>query len=200
MEYKKSEPVHGTLDGRYATLYEYEFPRATRNKGKFLPLGSLRLREFIYSDGSHGQLVQITIISAERLARRNESREMVDKILNLGREVKKFREGVLTSQELTGEIREYSPGKLICLGEVLTKHEKIGLFDSARRVKDSKLRHRRIKRWKIRLHLMMIVVLLVLGGVCGVLLQKYNLLNMNENRFYQDYVLSSINALSKLFL
>lgn len=199
MEYKKSAPVHGKLDGRYATLYEYEFPRATRNEGKFLPLGSVRLREFIYSDGGHGQLVQITVIPVGKLAKRNESREMVDKILSLGREVKKFREGGLTSQELTGEIREYSPGKLICLGEVLTKHEKIGLFDSARRVKNSKLRHRRIKRWKIRLHLMMIVALFVLGGVCGVLLEKYDLLDMNENEFYQDYVLSSINTLGKLF-
>lgn len=42
MEYKKSEPNHGKLDGRYATFYEYEFPRATRSKGKFLPQGSVR--------------------------------------------------------------------------------------------------------------------------------------------------------------
>jgi len=200
MEYKKSEPVPGKLDGRYAILYEYEFPRATRTKGKFLPLGSVRLREIIYSDGGHGQLVQITIISAEKLARKNESREMVDKILELGRESKKFLEGVLRSQELTGEIREYSARKLIRLDEILADQEKIGLFASARRVKNRKLHQRRIKRWKIRLHLMVIVTLFVLGGVCGMLSQKYSLLDLNENAFFQDYIMFSIKTLSKLIL
>jgi hypothetical protein len=200
MEYKKSAPIHGKLDGRYTTLYEYEFPRATRTKGQFLPLGSVRLREFIYSDGAHGQLVQITTIPARKLAKSYESREMVDKVLYLGREVKKFREGVLISQELTGEIREYPPRKLICLGEILAQKEKISLFDPARRMKNSKLRQRRIKRWKIRLHLIVILAILLLGGVCGVLLQKHDLLDLKENPFYQNYILSAFNSLSKLFL
>jgi len=197
MEYKKTEPIHGKLNGRYATLYQYEFPRATRTKGKFLPLGSVRLREYIYSDGDHGQLIQITLIPEDKLAN-NESREMVDKILYLGQESKKFHKGILTSKELTGEIREYSSKKMICLGEILTKQEKIGLFASAYRVKNSKFRQKRIKHWKIRFYLGVIVSFFVLGGICGVLLQKHNLLDMSDNEFYQSYIIASINTLNKI--
>ncbi|MEJ2491283.1 MAG: hypothetical protein P8Y84_06670 [Desulfuromonadales bacterium] len=195
MEYKKSEPIHGKLDQRYATLYEYEFPRATRAKGKFLPLGSVRLREYLYCDGEHGQLVQITRIPADKLAQRHEAREMVDHIINLGRESKMFRDGILTREDITGEIREYPAKKLICLDEILADQEKIGMFASARRVKDSKRRLKRTKRWKIRIYLLVILMFFVSGGWCGVLLQKHNLLDLHENAFYQEYVLASINSL-----
>ena len=199
MEYKKTIPAHGKVNGRYSTMYEYEFPRATRAKGKFLPLGSVRVREFIYNDGSHGQLVQIISISAEKLAKKNEGRALVDKLLDLGRESKKFSEGVLASQMLSGEIREYPAKKMICLDEILSNQEKIGLFAAARRVKNSKLRKKRITQWKIRLHLMVILALFVLGGMTGALLEKYKLLDLKENIFYQEYILTSINTLSKLF-
>ena len=197
MEYKKSGPIHGRLDQRYATLYEYEFPRATRAKGKFLPLGSVRLREYLYSDGEHGQLVQITCISEDKLAQRHEAREMVDKIINLGRESKMFREEMLTREELTGDIREYSAKKVICLDKILAEQEKIGMFASARRVKDSKRRQKRTKRWKMRIYLLVIMMFFLSGGWCGVLLQKYDLLDLQGNAFYQDYVLASINTLAK---
>ncbi len=193
MEYKKSKPIHGKLDGRYTIFYQYEFPRATRNKGKFLPRGSVRLREFLYCDGKHGQLVQIVLISLDKLAKGNEQRVLVDKMLDLNREDKKFKEGTLTHQELSGEIREYTGKKLICLSEILTEQEKIGLFASARRVRDSKMRQRRIKHWKIRVQVAVISALFVLGLASGVLLQKYEFLDLEENVFYQNYVLDSIS-------
>ena len=198
MEYKKSKPVHGKLDGRYALMYEYEFPRSTRTQGRYLPLGSVRLREFLYGDGGHGQLVQITVVAVERLAKRSEAREMVDKLLDLGREEKKFREGALISQELTGVIREYSARQLVCLDDILVNQEKLRLFASARRVKNREIYQRRARRWKIRLHLMVSVGFFVLGGVCGAWSQKYNLLDLQENAFVQDYILSSIKILNKL--
>lgn len=197
MEYKKSGPVHGQLDGRYVTLYEYEFPRATRSGGKFLPQGTARLHEFLFSDGKHGQLVQFIIISSEGMAKKNEQREMVDILLALNREKKKFRDGTLTNRELTGEIREYPKKKLICLDEVLATQEKIGRFASARRVEANKLRQRRIKRWKVRLNLVIITVFFVLGGAFGVLLQKYDLLDMSENPFYQTYIRPPVEALNR---
>ena len=203
MEYKKSEPIHGKLDNRYTIFYQYEFPRATRNKGKFLPQGSVRLREFLYCDGKHGQLVQIILIAPDKLAKGNEQRALVDKILDLNRENKKFKDGTLTRQELSGEIREYSGKKLICLSEILAEQEKIGLFASARRVKDSKKRQRRAKHWKIRIQVAVTLALFVLGLISGGLLQKYELFNLEENAFYQNYVLDSINRgkeiVSKLF-
>ena len=194
MEYKKSEPIYGKLDGRLTTFYQYEFPRATRDKGKFLPQGSVRLREFLYCDGKHGQLVQIILISPDELAQGTEQRALVDKILNLNRESKKFKEGSLTRQELSGEIREYTGKKLICLSEILAEQEKIGLFASARRVKDSKMRQRRAKHWKIRIQVAITSTLFVLGLVSGVLLQKNEFLDFEENSFYQNYVLDSINT------
>ncbi|MCD6582958.1 MAG: hypothetical protein J7K90_14275 [Desulfuromusa sp.] len=193
MEYKRSEPIHGKLDGRYTIFYQYEFPRATRSKGKFLPRGSVRLREFLYSDGKHGQLVQIILISPDKLAKGNEQRLLVDKMLDLNRENKKFKEGSLTRQELSGEIREYSGKQLIYLSKILAEQEKIGLFASARRVKDSKKRQRRAKHWKIRIQVAVTLALFVLGLISGGLLQKYELFNLEENVFYQNYVLNSIN-------
>ena len=199
MEYKKSEPVNGKLNGRYATLYEYEFPRPTRLEGAFLPLGSMRLREFLFCDGGHGQLIQITCLPMEKMARGTDPREMVNKVLCLGREGKKFREGTLTSQELSGEIREYSGKRMIRLGEVLAGKEKIGAFGSAWKVQNQKLRRRRIIRWKIRLLSMSLVACFVLGGVCGVLAQKHDLLDLKENSFYHNYILPPINTISNLF-
>ncbi|MDX2480556.1 MAG: hypothetical protein QNK24_09500 [Desulfuromusa sp.] len=203
MEYKKSEPIHGKLDGRYTTFYQYEFPRATRNQGRFLPQGTVRLREFLYCDSGHGQLVQIILITQEDLARGNEQRVLVDKMLNINREDKKFKDGVLTSQELSGEIREYAGKKLICLSKILAEQEKIGLFASARRVKDSKMRNRRIRHWKIRVQIAVISALFVLGLASGGLLQKYGFFDLEKNTFYQNYILVSIDkveaAIHKLF-
>ena len=199
MEYKKTEPAHGKLDGRYTTFYQYEFPRATRNKGKFLPQGTVRLREFLYCDGKPGQLVQIIHLSLDELAKGNEQRILVDKMLDTNREDKKFREGTLTSQELSGEIREYADKKLICLSEILAEQEKIGLFASARRVKDRKKRQQRARHWKIRLQGAVIVGLLVLGVASGVLLQKYQFLDLEENAFYQNYVVDTINKAKEIF-
>ena len=188
MEYKKSEPVQGFLDGRYATLYQYEFPRATRQKGKFLPLGTVRLREFLFSDGGHGQLVQLILLAPDELGMGAEQRGMVDKMLALNREAKKFKEGTLTSGELEGEVREYQGRKLIDLGQVLAEQEKIGLFASARRVKDSRAKQRRAMRWKIRIRVGLSVGFFILGFVAGSILQKLGLLNFEDNRFYQDYL------------
>lgn len=193
MEYKKSEPIHGKLDDRHTTFYQYEFPRATRNKGKFLPRGTVRLREFLYCDGEHGQLVQVILISPNKLAKETEQRLLVDKMLDLNREDKKFKEGTLTRQELSGEVREYTAKKLICLSEILAKQEKIGLFASARRVKDRKKQQRRARHWKIRLQVAITSTLFVLGLVCGVFLQKYEFLDLRDNTFYQNYIVDSLN-------
>ena len=199
MEYKRTEPAHGNLDGRYTTFYQYEFPRATRNKGKFLPQGTVRLREFLYCDGKPDQLVQIIHLSRDELAKGNEQRILVDKMLDTNREDKKFREGTLTSQELSGEIREYTGKKLICLSEILAEQEKIGLFASARRVKDRKRRQQRARHWKIRLQGAVIVGLLVIGVASGVLLQKYEFLDLGGNAFYQNYVVETINKVTEIF-
>ena len=199
MEYKRSEPAHGKLDGRYTTFYQYEFPRATRNKGKFLPQGVIRLREFLSCDGKHGQLVQIIQISHDELAKGNEQRVLVAKMLDTNREDKKFREGTLTSQELSGEIREYAGKKLIYLSEILAEQEKIGLFASARRVKDSKRRQQRARRWKIRVQVGVTAGLLVIGVASGVLLQKYEFFDLEDNSFYQNYVVDTINGVKEIF-
>jgi len=193
MEYKKSKPIHGKLDGRYTIFYQYEFPRATRNKGKFLPQGSVRLREFLYCDGRHGQLVQVILISPDKLTQGNEQRVLVDKMLELNREDKKFKEGTLTRHELSGEVREYAGKQLICLSEILAEQEKIRLFASARRVKDSKKRQLRARHWKIRLQVAITSTLFVLGLVSGALLQKYDFFDLAENTFYQNYIVDSIN-------
>lgn len=199
MEYKKTEPAHGKLDGRYTTFYQYEFPRATRNKGKFLPQGVIRLREFLYCDGMHGQLLQIIQISHDELAKGNEQRVLVAKMLDTNREDKKFREGTLTSQELSGEIREYAGKKLICLSEILAEQEKIGLFASARRVKDSKRRQQRARHWKIRVQVGVTAGLLLIGVASGVLLQKYEFFDLEDNSFYQNYVVDTINGVKEIF-
>jgi hypothetical protein len=194
MEFKRSEPLHGTLDGRYVTFYQYEFPRATRSKGKFLPQGAVRLREFLYSDGKHGQLVQIVTISPDELAKMNEQRVLVDKMLAINREDKKLKDGTLTSPELSGEIREYFGNKQICVSEILIEQEKIGLFASARRVKDSRRRQRRAKHWKIRLKVALSAALFVLGLACGGFLQKYEFFDLDDNPFYQNYIVPYFNA------
>lgn len=193
MEYKKSEPLHGKLDGRHVTLYQYEFPRATRAKGKFLPKGAIRLREYLYCDGRHGQLIQIILISGQNLSKGDEQRILVEKMLDINREDKKFRDGSLTAGELSGEIREYSGKKLVCLDEVLNMQEKIGMFASARRVRDSKKRQQRARRWKIRLRIAATVTLFTLGLICGGFLQKLGLFDFEGNTVYQDYVLTTFN-------
>lgn len=196
MEYKKSEPIHGKLDGRYTTFYQYEFPRATRNKGKFLPQGTVRLREYLYCDGGHGQLIQIILLSPSELVKGNEQRVLVDKMLDINREDKKFREGTLVSQELSGDIREYTGKKLISLSKILSEQEKIGLFASASRVKDSRRRQRRAKQWKIRIQIALVSALFVLGVVSGGFLQKSNFFDLEENSFYQDYVVVFIDKVA----
>ncbi|MDX2494435.1 MAG: hypothetical protein QNK27_05700 [Desulfuromusa sp.] len=198
MEYKKSEPIHGKLDGRYTTFYQYEFPRATRNKGKFLPQGTVRLREYLYCDGGHGQLIQIILLSPSELVKGNEQRVLVDKMLDINREDKKFREGTLVSQELSGDIREYTGKKLISLSKILSEQEKIGLFASASRVKDSRRRQRRAKQWKIRIQIALVSALFVLGVVSGGFLQKSNFFDLEENSFYQDYVVVFIDKVADI--
>ncbi len=199
MEYKKSDPVHGLLDGRYTTLYQYEFPRATRTKGKFLPKGTVRLREYLFSDGGHGQLVQFTLLAETELGMSAEQRVMVDKMLNLNREDKKFKEGTLTSGELSGELREYQGKKLIDIGQVLEAQEKIGRFASARRVKDSRLKRQRAWRWRIRIRVGLSVGFFILGFLAGSILQELDLLDLEQNWFYQDYVKVAFRALLALF-
>ncbi|MFK5926180.1 MAG: hypothetical protein QM483_06080 [Desulfuromusa sp.] len=198
MEHKKSKPSYGQLDGRHTIFYQYEFPRATRNKGKYLPQGSVRLREFLYADGKHGQVVQIILIPPDKLGKGSEQRALVDKMLDLNREDKKFREGMLTSLELSGEIREYAGKKLICLSEILTNQEKIGLFASARRVKDSKRRLRRAKYWKIRIQVAMASALFISGLASGGLMQKYGFFDLEENAFFQNYVVGSVNTVKEI--
>ena len=199
MEYKKSEPAHGRLDGRYATFYQYEFPRATRRKGPFLPQGTLRVREFLYSDGNHGQLVQLICIPRDESNRKNEQRMLVDKMLDIRREDKKFSEGTLSSRELSGEIREYTGRKLICVDRILAEQEKIGLFASARLVGDSRRRQRRVRRWKIRWQVASMSLLLVLGIACGAFLQKYGFFDLQGNAFYQEYVGPVVHFLADMF-
>lgn len=199
MEYKKSGPVHGHLDGRYVTLFQYEFPRATRQKGKFLPQGTVRLREFLFSDGGHGQLVQIIRLAEGEIGMGAEQRVMVDKMLAINREDKKFREGGLKSDELSGELREYQGKKLIDVGQVLAEQEKIGLFASARRVRDSRLKRRRALRWKIRIRVVLSVGFFILGFVVGSVLQKMGLLNLDQNWFYQEYIRAAFAAILGLF-
>ncbi len=193
MEYKKSDPLHGKLDGRYVTRYQYEFPRATRNKGKFLPQGAIRLREFLYCDGHHGQAVQIVLIPEPGLSKGNEQRILVDKMLDINREDKKFRDGTLTSRELSGEIREYTGKRLICLDEILSEQEKIGLFAAARRIKDSKRKRQRVRRWKIRLRIAATVTLFTLGLISGGGLQKLGFFDFQGNAVYQNYVMAAVN-------
>lgn len=187
MEYKRSAPVHGLLDGRYTTFYQYEFPRSTRKKGKFLPEGTVRLREFLFSDGGHGQLVQFVLLSADE-RKKGEQRVMVDKLLELGREDKKFKEGTLKQAELSGEVREYAGKKLVNLAEILAEQEKIGLFASARRVKDSRLKEKRARRWRIRIRVGLSVGFFIVGFAVGSILQERGMLNLEQNWFYQEYV------------
>lgn len=195
MEYKRSAPMHGQLDGRYATLYEYEFPRATRRQGPFLPAGSVRLREYLFCDGEHGQLVQIIAINTGEVAKQNEKSALVEKILDLGREQKRFSQGNLLSKDLSGEIREYSGKKMISLGQVLAKQEKIGLFATARLVKDRKIKQRRKMRWKLRFQLLVMTTLLIAGVSGGIFLEKNGFLDFKDNSFYQDYVVFAIQTL-----
>ena len=198
MEHKKSKPSHGRLDGRQTIGYQYEFPRATRKKGKFLPRGTVRLREFLYCDGRHGQVVQIILIPPDKLSKGNEQRVLVDKMLDLNREDKKFREGALTSKELSGEIREYTSKKLICLSDILTNQEKIGVFASARRIKDSKKRQRRARHWRIRFQIAVTLTFFLLGLTSGGLMQKYGLFELKGNSFYQSYIVDSINTVKEI--
>jgi hypothetical protein len=204
MEYKKSPPFHGKLNGRYATLYEYEFPRATRRKGPFLPKGTLRLREFLFCDGEHDQLIQIIRIPDDELATKNEQRLLVDRLLDINREEKKFVDGNLTSDYLTGEIREYSGKKMISLGQILSEKEKIGLFASARLIRDSKRRKQRVRRWKVRIRLLVATTLFVMGVTCGRFLEQQGFFDLGNNRFYQEYVVTMtkvaeglVNSLSR---
>ena len=198
MEYKKSDPVPGLLDGRYTIMYQYEFPRATRTKGKFLPKGTVRLREYLFCDGGHGQLVQLTLVAEKELGMSAEKRVMVDKMLDLNREDKKFHEGNLTSAELSGEIREYRGKKLIDVGQVLEEQEKIGRFASARRVKDSRLKEKRARNWKIRIRVGLSVGFFILGFCAGSILQELGLLNLEGNWFYQEYVKVAFQTLLAL--
>lgn len=155
----------------------------------------MRLREYLYCDGGHGQLIQIILISPSELVKGNEQRVLVNKMLDINREDKKFREGALTSQELSGEVREYSGKKLICLSKILTEQEKIGLFAAARRVKDSKRRQRRTRYWKIRIQIAVILALFVLGLISGSFLQKYNFFDLEKNAFYQNYVVVFVDKM-----
>lgn len=198
MEYKKSGPTHGRLNGRYATLYQYEFPRATRKKGKYLPRGTVRLREYLYSDGHHGQVVQIVLIDPQEMERGNEKRVLVERMLDINREDKKFKELNLGSQELSGEAREYPDKKQICLDEILAEQEKIGLFASARRIKDSKRKQQRAKRWKIRIRVILSTVFFILGLVAGSFLQQQGLLDLSDNTIYQDYLLGPLSQLQEI--
>jgi len=198
MEYKKSKPSHGKLNGRYVTFYEYEFPRATRKKGPFLPQGAVRLREFLYSDGEHDQLVQIVTLTAEELAAKSEQRLLVDKMLDIKREDKRFTEGELTSEELTGEVREYSGKKMISLRQILAEKEKIGLFASARLVRDSRKRKQRAKRWKTRIQLLVVTVLFIVGVISGSFLQQHGFFALENNAFYQDYIVTTVEFVEEL--
>lgn len=193
MEYKKSAPAHGTLDGRYVTFYQYEFPRATRRSGKFLPKGTVRVREFLFSDGAHGQLVQFVLVDADQLGGANEQRALVDRMLEVSREDKRFSAGALTREELSGEIREYPAKKQICIERLLSEQEKIGLFASARRVRDSRKRQRRAWRWRLRFRGALFTATFFLGLVGGSLLQKYGLLDFTDNVFYQNYLLPAFD-------
>jgi len=199
MEYKKTDPSHGKINGRYATMYEYEFPRATRKKGPFLPKGSLRLREFLFSDGEHGQLIQIIGLTDGELESNNEKRLLVDKLLDIKREEKKFIEGSLTSNVLTGEIREYSKKKMLSLGHILPEKEKIGLFASARLIRESRRRMKRVRRWKARLQILIAISLIILGIFCGSFLQRHRLLDLENNNFYQNYVVTTVNVADNFF-
>ncbi|MCW8893964.1 MAG: hypothetical protein OQL18_11705 [Deltaproteobacteria bacterium] len=199
MEYKKSGPTHGKLNSRYATLYEYEFPRATRKKGPFLPKGSLRLREFLFSDGEHGQLIQIIRLTDNELDSNNEKRLLVDKLLDIQREEKKFTEGNLNSEGLTGEIREYSKKKMLSLGHILPEKEKIGLFASARLIRDSRRRMKRVMCWKIRIQIFIATSLIIMGVFCGSFLQRHRLLDLENNKFYQNYVVTTVKVADAFF-
>ena len=44
-----------------------------------------------------------------------------------------------------------------------------------------------------------LVGLLVLGVASGVLLQKYQFLDLEENAFYQNYVVDTINKAKEIF-
>jgi len=186
-------PAHGKLNGRYTTMYEYEFPRATRAKGTLLPKGSLRLREFLFSDGEHGQIIQIISLTDKELGHDNEKKLLVENLLNLQRETKKFIEGNLSTELLTGEVREYSKKKMISLGHLLPEKEKIGLFASARLVRDSRRRKQRLKRWKIRIYTLMATALIIAGVFCGSFLQRNQMFDLENNNFYQNYVVAIVN-------
>lgn len=198
MEYKRTEPIHGKLNGRHVTFYQYEFPRATRDKGKFLPKGTVRIREFLFCDGRHEQLVQLILIAPDELERGNEKRVLVDKMLDINREDKMFKEGTLTSRDLSGEIREYSGKTLICISDILTEQEKIGLFASARRIKDSRRRQRRARHWKLRIQIAVAVALFVLGLASGGIMQKYGFFDLHDNAFYQNHVLPLIYTMKEI--
>lgn len=198
MEYKKSEPIQGTLDDRYVIFYHYEFPRATKEKGKFLPKGTVRIREYLFCDGGHGQIVQMVVIPAEELAKGNEQRALVDTLLALSKEDKKFKEGTLTREDLCGEVREYTGRKLINIGDTLATQEKIGLFASARRVKDSKARKKRARRWKMRVKIFFYTTALIAGIVGGALLQKQGFFDFSDNAVYQNYFVPAFDLIKNL--
>jgi len=44
-----------------------------------------------------------------------------------------------------------------------------------------------------------IVGLLVIGVASGILLQKYQFLDLEENAFYQNYVVETINKVTEIF-
>ena len=199
MEYKKSAPQHGRLDGRYVTFYQYEFPRATRKKGPFLPLGTMLVREYLYCDGRHGQLVQLITMAQDGGTRKSEQRVLVDKMLDIRREDKKLAEGTLLIRELSGEVREYQGRKLINIDSILAEREKIGMFASARLVRDSRRKQVRSRRWKARRQIAVSLLLLAGGIVAGAFLQKYDFFDLRDNAVYQSYLRPVVLMLQDLY-
>ncbi len=191
MEFKKSEPNAGQLDGRSAVLIEYEFPRATRESGRFLPAGVVKIREYLFCDGAHGQFLQFVVIPIDELAKGNEKRFLVNCLLALGREDKLFRDGELTSQGLSGEVRDFLPRKMLCVEDILTGKEKIGRFATALQVRDIKVRNRRARRWKVRSHLLLLVGVSIFALWGGSFLERNDFFDMRENSFYNEYVMPS---------
>ena len=119
-------------------------------------------------------------------------------MLDINREDKRFKEGTLADKDLSGEIRKYSGKKLICISDILTEQEKIGLFASARRIKDSRKQQRRARHWKLRIQIAVAGTLFVLGLVSGGIMQKYGLFDLRDNAFYQNYVLPFIYTMKEM--
>ena len=119
-------------------------------------------------------------------------------MLDISREEKKFKELNLGTQELSGEVREYPDKKQICLDDILAEQEKIGLFASARRIKDSKRKQQRAKRWKIRIRVILSTVFFILGLIAGSFMQQQGLLDLSDNMIYQDYLLGPLGKLQEI--